>query len=97
MDWDLWIKFAKAGARFERIPSYLWAQRRWAGSKTQRPLDATESTRQWAEINGMLRKNDFYLMRSGVFLGRFWRLLTGCYLKEWVDGWRLKGMWVDEL
>lgn len=97
MDWDLWIKFAKFGASFERIPSYLWAQRRWAGSKTQRPLAAAESVRQWAEIEGMLSTNDFHLTRSGVFLGQFWLLLTGCYLKEWVDGWRLKGRRIDEL
>ena len=42
MDWDLWIKFAKAGVGFERINAYLWAQRRWNGSKTQRRLDKAE-------------------------------------------------------
>ena len=38
MDWDLWIKFMKAGARFKRISEYLWAQRQWSGSKTQRTV-----------------------------------------------------------
>ena len=38
MDWDLWIKFMKAGARFKRISEYLWAQRQWSGGKTQRKV-----------------------------------------------------------
>lgn len=36
MDWDLWIRFMRAGARCERVAEFLWAQRRWEGSKTQR-------------------------------------------------------------
>ena len=38
MDWDLWIKFMNQGAKFIRINDYLWAQRQWGGSKTQRKV-----------------------------------------------------------
>ena len=85
MDWDLWIKFAKAGARFERIDAYLWAQRRWDGSKTQRRLDKAEESRQWDEIRAMLKRNDFRVTRGGVWRFRCWRLLSGAVLREMRD------------
>ena len=91
MDWDLWIRFMRAGARFRRIDRYLWALRQWEGSKTQRPHDAEEGGRQWAEVVEMLRKNDFSVTRGGMLLTRLWRFLNGNYLAEWRDGRRLRG------
>ena len=91
MDWDLWIRFMRAGARFRRIDRYLWALRQWEGSKTQRPHDAEEGGRQWAEVVEMLRKNDFSITRGGMLLTRLWRTLNGNYLTEWRDGRRLRG------
>lgn len=91
MDWDLWIRFMQAGARFRRIDGYLWALRQWEGSKTQRPHDAGESERQWAEVAAMLRKNEFSVTRGGLMLARLWRILNGNYLTEWRDGHRLRG------
>jgi len=91
MDWDLWIRFMRAGARFHRINGYLWALRQWEGSKTQRPHDAEEGGRQWAEVVEMLRKNDFSVTRGGMLLTRLWRFLNGNYLAEWRDGRRLRG------
>ncbi len=88
MDWDLWIKFMKAGARFERINRFLWAQRRWSGSKTQRVLPEDESLVQQEEIRAMLKRNDFTITRSGVRRLQLWRFFTGCYLKEWMYGRR---------
>ena len=91
MDWDLWIRFMRAGARFRRIGGYLWAFRHWSGSKTKRPHDAEEGRRQWAEGVEMLRKNDFSLTRGGLLLTRLWRFLNGNYLTEWIDGIRFRG------
>ena len=91
MDWDLWIRFMRAGARFFRIDGYLWALRQWEGSKTQRPHDAEEGGRQWAEVVEMLLKIGFSLTRGGMLLTRLWRFLNGNYLAEWRDGRRLRG------
>ncbi len=82
MDWDLWIRFMQSGARFVRINSFLWAQRRWPGSKTQRELTAEELAVQHGEIARMLERNRFSVTRGGVFAMRLWRLLSGCYLRE---------------
>ena len=91
MDWDLWIRFMRAGARFRRIDAYFWALRQWEGSKTQRPHDAEEGGRQWAEVEEMLRKNEFRVTRGGLLLSRLWRILNGNYLAEWRDGRRFRG------
>lgn len=82
MDWDLWIRFAQSGAKFVRVGDFLWAQRRWPGSKTQRSLPLCEATKQWAEITAMLDKNHFELTWWGNLCVRAFRLLAGCYLKE---------------
>ena len=86
MDWDIWIRFMKAGARFERLGRFLWAQRRWSGSKTQRELSGAELVEQQAEIARMLRKNAFDVTARGIFILRLWRLLSGCYFKEKLCG-----------
>lgn len=91
MDWDLWIRFMKSGARFVRIDDYLWAQRQWPGSKTQRKVPAEESRRQWDEIRRMIKKNGLDVTRGGMWLSRAWRTLNGNYAKEWIDTLRLKG------
>lgn len=86
MDWDLWIRFMKVGARFERVDEFLWAQRRWSGSKTQREIPPEELSRHQAEISRMLAKNDFKITRGGVMLFKLWRLLNGNYLQELMCG-----------
>lgn len=86
MDWDLWIKFMKAGARFERIDDFLWSQRRWSGSKTQRDLSCEELATQREEIDSMLSRNDFAVTGLGVFKLRLWRFFSGCYFREWRCG-----------
>ena len=91
MDWDLWIKFMKVGAKFVRINDYLWAQRQWSGSKTQRALSREEMVEHFAEVNRMCAKNGFRMTKGGVWLTRAVRLLEWCYLKEFVDGLKWKG------
>ena len=91
MDWDLWIKFMKAGAKFVRINDYLWAQRQWAGSKTQRVLSREEMVEHFSEVDKMCAKNGFRMTKGGVWLTRAVRLIEGCYLKEFVDGLKWKG------
>ena len=91
MDWDLWIKFMKTGARFERINDYLWAQRQWSGSKTQRQVPSEEVKGHWREIECMLRRNGLAVTPGGVLRMRLWRFLNGNYLRELADGVRMKG------
>lgn len=86
MDWDLWIRFMRLGARFERIPDFLWAQRRWTGSKTQKRLSAHDARIQGEEIRAMLAKNRFIVTKGGVLKLRLWKLLCGYYLKEMLCG-----------
>ena len=90
MDWDLWIKFMKAGARFERIDDYLWAQRQWSGSKTQREKSEKEECAQWAEISRMLSRNNVDVSCSGSMMMRMWRFLNGNVMRQVVDGLRFK-------
>ncbi len=85
MDWDLWIRFMRAGARYSRVSDFLWALRRWEGSKTQGHADAQEMERQRAEVSRMLAKNHFTITVGGVWKYRIWRMLSGCYLKEWLE------------
>ena len=91
MDWDLWIRFMQAGAKFHRIDDYLWTLRQWAGSKTQSPHEADEARRQWDEVARMLAKNGFKVTRGGLALLRLWRILNGNYIRQWCDRLRLRG------
>ena len=91
MDWDLWIKFMRAGAKFERIGDYLWAQRQWSGSKTQRKLSKEEFDVQQVEIHAMLERSGVDVTSGGVWLNRVWRMLNGNYAKECCDTFRMKG------
>ena len=91
MDWDLWIKFAKAGARYRRIDAYLWAQRQWSGSKTQRRLSEEDAACHQKEVKKMLTDNGFSVTAAGVWLMRLWRAVNGNYFTEWRDGVRMRG------
>lgn len=90
MDWDLWIRFMQAGARFARVNDFLWSLRQWEGSKTQGHADAKELERQGAEVKRMLEKNDFKITRGAVWKYKLWRILCGCYLKAWLEVRRRK-------
>ena len=97
MDWDLWIKFMKAGARFERIGDYLWAQRQWSGSKTQREKSEEEESAQWAEINRMLKGDNLDASCSGTWMMKMWRFANGNVPRQIVDGLRFKGRHYSEV
>ena len=89
MDWDLWVRFMKAGAQFHRIDEYMWAMRQWAGSKTQG--DSRAAGWHGEEVARMLAKNGFAVTRGGVFKLRLWRMMDGSYLRGWVDTLRMRG------
>ena len=97
MDWDLWIKLMKAGAKFVRINDYLWAQRQWSGSKTQRKVPKEEVKGHWDEIGAMLDKTGMNVTWLGNLRMRMWRLMNGNVLRQCLDGIRFKGSTVGEL
>ena len=94
MDWDLWIRFMKAGARFRRIGDYCWGLRQWTQSKTQRTLDATTARRHADEVSRMLAKNELVPTVMGTLTNRIWRLLDGALVRSWMDTLRLRGRMV---
>lgn len=97
MDFDLWIKFMRAGGRFVRVPSYLWAWRNHDGSKTSSGTrDAAELRRQSDEISGMLARHVFSVTRLGNMGLRLWRMLDGSYFKSVVDTLRWRGRDVSD-
>ena len=89
MDWDLWIRFMKAGAQFYRIDEYMWAMRQWAGSKTQG--DSCAADWHGKEVGRMLAKNRFVVTRRGIFKLRLWRMMDGSYLRGWIDTMLMRG------
>ena len=90
MDWDLWLKFKKAGARFERLNHYCWALRQHGGSKTQGGERDKEPI-HWKEIHEMCRRNGLVVTTAGVWFQRFWRLFSGCYVRSVIDTVRWRG------
>lgn len=91
MDWDLWIRFMRGGARYKRLDAYLWAQRQWNGSKTQRRVPPEELKKHWCEIRGMAKKNKFEMNHWGDSLSRIWRVLNGNIVRQLMDGIRFRG------
>ena len=91
MDWDLWIRFMKAGARFVRVDDYLWGFRQWAGSKTQHEKSREEIRNPDPELQRMLDKNEFRITRFGTTTLRVWRLADGSYLRGWIDTMLMRG------
>ena len=91
MDWDLWIRFMKSGARFRRIGNYCWGLRQWTQSKTQRTLDAATARRHADEVSRMLAKNELVPTVMGTLTNRVWRLLDGAFVRSWMDTLRLRG------
>ena len=91
MDWDLWIRFMKSGARFRRIGDYCWGLRQWTQSKTQRTLDVRTAQRHADEVSRMLAKNKLVPTVMGTLTNRVWRLLDGALVRSWIDTLRLRG------
>ena len=89
MDWDLWIRFMKAGAQFHRIDEYMWAMRQWAGSKTQG--DSCAADWHGKEVGRMLAKNRFVVTRRGIFKLRLWRMMDGSSLRGGIDTMLMRG------
>lgn len=91
MDWDLWIRFMKAGARFVRVDDYLWGFRQWSGSKTQHEKSQEEIRNPDPELQRMLDKNEFRITRFGTTKLRLWRMMDGSYLRGWIDTMMRRG------
>ena len=96
MDTDLWLRFKKAGARFERLPHYCWAFRVHGGSKTAGDLAGQADARMTEERRRMYAANGLVVTPLGLNMQRAWRVLNGCYLYAWKDTRRMRGQNVLE-
>ena len=96
MDTDLWLRFKKAGARFERLPHYCWAFRVHGGSKTAGDLAGQADARMMEERRRMYAANGLVVTPQGLRQQRLWRALNGCYLRAWLDTRRMRGRPVRE-
>lgn len=97
MDWDLWIRFMKAGAKFHRISAYLWGQRQWDGSKTQRKLSEEQHRAMWTEIELMLNKNGLRTTFCGSTVMRLCRLFSGNIPLQTFDTIRYRGKTIEQI
>ncbi len=107
MDTDLWLRFARQGARFVRVPRYLWGLRLHPGAKmsghnfAESPLarpdhPAWERRRsehqRLCERHGLGPREE----RLGNAASRVLRALSGASARAWYDTARLRGRhWKD--
>jgi glycosyltransferase involved in cell wall biosynthesis len=102
MDTELWLRFARAGARFDALPRYLWALRlhpaakmsghHFAGSPLASPdhpaWKKREEERQHIRREFALAPGD---ERSAGALSRLLRLATFATPRALLDTWRYRG------
>ena len=91
MDTDLWIRFIKKGYKFRRIPEYLWGFRFHEESKTSHTFFGETDEKMLKERRYMLEKNNHIYSQSKIRLQKVYKILSGLYLKSWLDTRRLKG------
>lgn len=90
MDSDLWLRFQRAGARYERVNRYLWGFRHHPASKTNSG-GASSEAEQAAERARMHAQNGLQIRGWSIALLRLWRLLNGAYARAALDTLRLRG------
>tara|TARA_Y200000002_G_C22666463_1_gene658186 strand:- start:1329 stop:2180 length:852 start_codon:yes stop_codon:yes gene_type:complete len=89
MDTEYWWRLASSGKRYERIPVHLWALRLHEDAKTAASITGGADQKP----SGMVAENNRYASmyfpltseksrKRGRLLARFWRTLTGPYLKS---------------
>lgn len=91
MDTDLWLRFKEKGYKFKRINEYLWGFRFHVESKTAHTFFGKADLKIIKEREYMLAKNNFVYKSSKIRLQKIYKLLSGLYLKSWLDTQRLKG------
>jgi glycosyltransferase involved in cell wall biosynthesis len=90
MDTDLWLRFQRAGARYVRVPRYIWGFRHHPASKTNSGVATTE-VEQAAERARMHAKNGLQIRWWNCLLNRAFRLINGAYLQAAIDTLRYRG------
>lgn len=90
MDTDLWLRFQRAGARYVRVPRYIWGFRHHPASKTNSGVATTEAE-QAAERARMHAENGLRIRGWNLLLNRTFRLLNGAYLRAGIDTLHYRG------
>ena len=90
MDTDLWYRFVNLGVRFHRLNHYCWALRVHSNSKTSHAFDSLPSPEFGAERVLIQEKNDHTDHQYAHYLLVLWKLVSGTYLKRWIDSRDMK-------
>ena len=100
MDVDLWRRFRKNGIRLHFIKDYIWCFRLHEGSKTASTITEhkvkNRNTDESDRINlryGATRR----VRRVSEWINRFQRLVSGSYLKSYLDTYKYKGKFISEV
>lgn len=100
MDTDLWRRFTKVGIELLHVTDYVWCFRIHEDSKTSHRFLTGGSNSDFAREResvdlryGISLRN----ARLGVIVNRLARLLSGAYLKSYIDTLRYKGCFYMEV
>ena len=90
MDTEYWWRIASKGIQFDRIPTYLWALRMHDGSKTASVFMHSHTPAAMLKECDLIREeytSDVResLGRLGVLFVRVYRILSGSYVKSYLN------------
>lgn len=91
MDTDLWLRFAKVGARFDRLNHYCWGFRIHEASKTSHMFARHENSKCAEEHQRVMTAHARQAKRGVLKAQTLWKLVSGCYVRAFWDTWRWKG------
>lgn len=98
MDTDLWRRFAKAGISLQHIPDYVWCFRVHEESKTSHKFITGKGSDSFA-FEGMSMNLRYgitpFRNKIGSSLNRLLRLVSGAYLRSYIDTHRYKDRSID--
>ena len=85
MDWDLYLRLLRRGARFSHVAYPAGAFRRHSQSVTLTPPESDEEWNEVASRNGLPKDaaGRQRASRLGTWLHPFYKAVEGAYLREW--------------
>ena len=98
MDTDLWRRFVKAGIILQHLPNYVWCFRVHEESKTSHKFITGKGCDSFAsEGLAMNLRYGITPLRNkiGSSLSRLLRLVSGAYLRSYIDTCRYKGKSIE--
>ena len=97
MDTDLWHSFKSLGYKYKKINAYLWGFRLHEESKTSHLFFGPPSQDFILEQNRIDIKHKIKIMNYKKYLLYIFKILTGLYLKSFLDTFRFKGKNINSI